>query len=227
MHKQQTQMRFGVAVLRHTCIRAALAVLLLIGMTTISACKKNYLTDGGLATAVTPLSNYDYLQGNADHYFDTVLMVIDHFNLKDSVNLAGTFFAPTDFSITSLLNAYNWTSLDSLYAHTTSKFLTQYMFTDTSMSLYGATTTPTAYTNWADTVCGLKETAQSYGVVNTVFTYDILQYIKINGQLDPASGPVGSDPADAVLNCQTTGIKTNNGKNTLNVFANNASLYMK
>lgn len=204
-----------------------IVLILLAGVLLSTSCNKNYLTDGGLAKAVTPLSNYDYLAGNANHFFDTLIMVIDHFNLKDSVNMAGTFFAPTDIEISSILTTENWTSLDSLYAHTTSKFITQYMFSDTSISLYSATTTPVEHTTWGDTVCGIKKTAEEETVVNTVFTYYILQYEKINGQLDGASGPVGSDPADAVLNCQTTGIKTSNGTKTLHVFADNAPLSLR
>ena len=201
--------------------------LICLFLLSASSCKKSYLTDGGLAKAVTPLSNYDYLAGNTYHLFDTLLMVIDHYNLKDSVNMAGTFFAPTDVSISSVLTAEQWTSLDSLYAHCTSKFITQYCFADTSLSLYSATTIPVAHPSWADTIAGLKKTAYTYLVVNTDFTYYTLQYIKINGQLDGINGPVGSDPADVVLNCQTTGVLTSNGKTNLNVLSGNASLAIR
>ena len=70
-----------------------------------TSCKKDsYRTDGGVASANTTLSTYDYLAGNAYHYFDTLLLIVDHFGLKDSVNKAGTFFAPTDYAISALMD---------------------------------------------------------------------------------------------------------------------------
>lgn len=198
-------------------------ILLVLGSILVTSCNKNYLTDGGVSKANTSLSTYDYLAGNEYHYFDTVLLIADHFGLKDSINKSGTFFAPTDFSITALMTTLNVTSLDSLYDYITSKFLTQYMFADSSINLANATLDPVAHPNWADTIAAVKKTAYTYGAANSTFTYYILQYVKINGQMDGVNGPVGSDPADAVLNCQTTGILTSTGT-TLHVLANNASL---
>jgi hypothetical protein len=190
------------------------------------SCNKNYLTDGGLAKANTSLSTYDYLAGNTYHYFDTVLLIADHFGLKDSMNNAGTFFAPTDFSISALMLSLNITTLDSLYNHITSKFITQYMFADSTLTLANATLAPVAHMNWADTVCAIKKTASTEGVANSSFTYYVLQYVKINGQMDGVNGPVAGDLADAVLNCQTTGIRTVTGT-TLHILSNKASLALR
>jgi hypothetical protein len=184
----------------------------------LSSCEKNYLTDGGLAKPTTTLNTYDYLQSNAYHQFDTVLMIIDHFGLKDSLNSAGTFFAPTDFSIVRFMTNEQITSLDSLYAHVSAKFLTQFMFSDSTLTLDNATLKAVSHQNWADTICGVMKTANTFGAANSVFTYYVLQYIQINGWLDGSSGAPANDPTDGILNCQTTGIKTASGTN-LNVLS--------
>lgn len=199
--------------------------LVLAALTMISfySCKKDYLTDGGLAKSNTPYNTYDYLRNNATHQFDSVIMIIDHFGLKDSVNNAGTFFVPTDYSINRFMNTAQMASMDSLYAHISSKFLTQFMFSDTAITLNKVTTSVRLYQNWADTVSGVKKTAFTYGAANSAFTYYILQYVQINGALDGSSGAPASDPPDGVLNCQTTGIKTSSGTN-LNVLTNTADI---
>lgn len=189
----------------------------------LSSCKKNYLTDGGLAKTTTTLDTYNYLKSNAYHQFDTVLMIIDHFGLKDSLNSAGTFFAPTDFSITRFMTNEQITSMDSLYAHISSKFLTQFMLSDSTLTLANATLNAVSHPNWADTICGVMKTANTYGAANSVFTYYILQYVQINGWLDGSPGAPANDPTDGILNCQTTGIKTASGTN-LNVLSNMSNI---
>jgi hypothetical protein len=207
-----------------------LAVFLFLA-TGMSSCKKqSYLTDGGVSNPHTSLSTYDYLKGNAYHYFDTTILLIDHFNLKDSVNKAGTFFAFTDYSINLLMLQLGVTSLDQLYDSISSKFLTQYMFTDTSITLANASTTAVQYTNWVgDSLapCAVRKLEQTYTVslTNTTpaFDYYTLQYIKINGVLDGSPGAPANDPVDNYLSCQTTGILTSSGT-TLHVLVNNATL---
>lgn len=190
-----------------------------------TSCKKDYLTDGGASSPNTSLSTYDYLKANKYHYFDTTLLLIDHFNLKDSVNKAGTFFAFTDFSIQSFMISFGYTSLDSLYAHTTSKLITQYMFSDSSITLNNATLVPVIHANWAgDTArCAIDKVQGTYGInlVNTSpsFNYFTLQYIKINGVLDGSPDAPPNDPVDVRIPCQTTGIKTSTGT-ALNVLSN-------
>ena len=189
-----------------------------------TSCKKDsYRTDGGVASANTTLSTYDYLAGNADHIFDTLLLIVDHFGLKDSVNKAGTFFAPTDYAIHLLMTTNNITTLDALYRQMNSRFLTQYMFSDTSLTLSTASTAVKTYQDWAGMTSGLAKVAAIYGVANSVLTYYTLEYIKINGVLDGSVGAPANDPTDAILRCQTTGIKTATGTN-LNVLVNNATL---
>jgi len=68
-------------------------ILLVVLAAGVVSCKKtSYLTDGGLANAKTSLTTYDYLKQQPYHYFDTTILIIDHFNLKDSVNNSKTFF---------------------------------------------------------------------------------------------------------------------------------------
>lgn len=189
----------------------------------LSSCDKNYIVDGGLSKAQSSFDTYDYLANNKYHEFDTLILMIDHFGLKDSVNKAGTFFAPSDYSISRFMVNSNISSLDSLYTQISSKFLTQYMFPDTSITLTNVKTYTVLYPNWADTLSGVKKTAFTYGAANSTFTYNILQYVQINGALDGSPNAPANDPPDAILNCQTTGIKTSSGTN-LNVLANTSNL---
>lgn len=208
-------------------VPAAILVMMLTGL---FSCKKEaYLTDGGLSNAKSSLSTYDYLKGNKYHYFDTVILLIDHFNLKDSVNKAGTFFAFTDFSVQSLMTTLGVTSLDDLYANVTSALLTQYMFSDSSLTLANASTTPKQVANWSGSAAlsAIDKIQLSYQVYLTnsapIFDYYTLQYVQINGVLDNSSGAPAGDPADTYISCQTTGIQTATGT-TLHVLINTAQL---
>lgn len=201
-----------------------LQVMVLAGMLCLASCKKDdYRTDGGLAQTNTSLSTYDYLAANSLHYFDTLLLVVDHLGLKDSVNKAGTFFAPTDYAIRRLMNVNNIATLDDLYTKINSKFITQYLFAQASLTLDNAATSVKTYDSWAGTTAGISKIALSYPVASTTLTYYVLQYVKINGVLDGSTGAPANDETDAILRCQTTGIKTASGTN-LNVLANNAPL---
>ena len=74
-----------------------LVILLLCGIVLVTSCKKNdYLTDDGIHNAKTPLNTYDYLKSNQYKLFDTFLLVIDKFGLKDELINAKTVFAVTD-----------------------------------------------------------------------------------------------------------------------------------
>jgi hypothetical protein len=194
-------------------------LLLILGL---ASCKKDdYRTDGGVATNNTTLSTYDYLAANAYKNFDTVLLIVDHFGLKDSVNKAGTFFAPTDYAIKRAMTDNNITTLDDLYKKINSKFVTQYMFSDTAITLNNAGISVKTYESWAGITAGISKIAGSYYVATTSLTYYTLQYVKINGVLDGTPGAPANDQVDAILRCQTSGIKTSSGTN-LNVLANTA-----
>lgn len=194
------------------------------------ACKKdNYLTDGGTHNAYTDLSTYDYLKGHSAHYFDTVILLIDHYHLKDSVNKAGAFFAFTDFSVNSLMKTLQLTTLEQLYSAVTSKLLTQYMFADSSINLANAGVTAQLHTNWAGSaaVSAVEKKPYTYYIYLTnsapAYNYYALVYVKVNGVLDGSPGAPAGDLTDTELPCQTEGIKTSTGT-TLHVLANNAVL---
>lgn len=71
-------------------------LLLLTGL--VASCTNDdYLVDGGKANPYVNMTTYDYLKSNP--LFDTLVMAIDIAGLKDAVNAAGTFYAPTNFSI--------------------------------------------------------------------------------------------------------------------------------
>jgi hypothetical protein len=207
-----------------------LPVTLLLLVMALFACKKdNYLTDGGTHNAYTSMSTYDYLKGHSADYFDTVVLLIDHFNLKDTVNKAGAFFAFTDFSVNALMTALHCTSLQQLYDSVSSKLLTQYMFSDSSISLANAGLRAQQQTNWAGTAapCAVEKKQYTYSVYLTnsspTYTYYALVYVKVNGVLDGTPNTPPGDPADVELPCQTEGIKTSTGT-TLHILANNAAL---
>jgi len=210
-------------------IKLYITVILLAAL--ISCKKDNYLTDGGKAKELSPLSNYDYLKNHTYHYFDTTILIIDHFNLKDSVNRAGTFFAFTDFSVATLMSTLGVTSLNDLYKQVSSKLVTQYLFTDAGITLDNAGETAKQYANWAgdaNALSAVKKVANTYGIylVNTApsYSYYTLQYVKINGVLDGSPNMPPGDVNDVSIPCQTTGIKTSNGATTLHVLANTAAL---
>lgn len=195
----------------------------------IMSCKKdNYLSNGGIHSVNTPLSTYDYLKQHSAHYFDTTILMIDHFNLKDSVNKSATFFAFTNFSVKLMMTNLKVNSLDELYDSVSSKLITQYLFGD-NISLDNVSSTAVAKTNWAGPLapCAVKTITGSYAVWLSgsapIFSYYSLQYIKVNGVLDGSPGAPEGDPADVAITCQTTGIKTSTGT-TLHVLANNAQL---
>ena len=58
----------------------------------VSCKKKDYLTDDGVHTAKTSLNTYDYLKSNQYHLFDTFLLVVDRFNMKDELLNAKSVF---------------------------------------------------------------------------------------------------------------------------------------
>jgi len=209
----------------------------------MAACKKDgYLTDGGLNKANTSFSTYDYLKNNQFHQFDTVIMLIDHYQLKDAVNNAKTFFAFTDMSVNQLMKNIQVKTVDlngdtilstaktlrQLTDSVSSKLFTQYMFTKT-ITLDDATLNAISYTNEVGSAApsAIKKTGTGVPVylANSAptFTYFTLQYVKVNGVVDGSPGAPASDPIDLVLSCQTTGVQTSTGT-TLHVLANNAAL---
>ncbi|HEY9261384.1 fasciclin domain-containing protein [Chitinophaga sp.] len=81
-------------------------ILLLVGLL-MSACKKDYYVDGGLADPHYNGTVYDYLVKNP-YLFDTIAFIVEKAGLKDMLqNDSVTFFAPTDQSIGDALGQLN------------------------------------------------------------------------------------------------------------------------
>ncbi len=206
----------------------------LLSASLVVGCKKSeYLTDGGVHNAITPLSNYDYLKQHSWNSFDSLVAIIDHFSLKEEVNQAGTFFAPTDYSIArflkfktdsvQLINENNKYGLDDLYKQLTADSIRQYLFTDK----YGLENTPEAIkqvVSLAKTSCTVQKILQTDGTFYQWGSTPVysLYYTKVRGTLDDPNAAIDpTDPnRDTRVMCQTTGILTNNGATFLHVLAN-------
>ena len=69
----------------------------------MAACKKDsYFVGGTLHNAKVNLTTYDFLKGNKDRLFDTLIILIDKAEIKDKINQPGvSFFAPTNYAIRS------------------------------------------------------------------------------------------------------------------------------
>lgn len=81
------------------------AVLLLTLIFT-SCQKDDYFVGGDLHKSKVNVSTYDFLKNNERGLFDTLIMLVDAAGLKESINQPGiTFFAPTDYSIRSYVEA--------------------------------------------------------------------------------------------------------------------------
>ncbi|WP_184545603.1 hypothetical protein [Mucilaginibacter sp. FT3.2] len=229
--------------MKHANKNIILIILALFMACGITACKKNgYLTDGGVNKAYTSFSTYDYLKNNQYHQFDTVLMLIDHYQLKGTVNSAKTFFAFTDMSVNALMKAIKvrtvdsdgdtvlsaMTSLNQLTDSVSAKLFTQYMF-NKAITLDDATLNSVLYTNEVGSAApsAIKKLSTGVPVYLTnsapTFTYFTLEYVKVNGVIDGSPGAPANDPIDLILQCQTTGIQTSSGT-TLHVLTNNAAL---
>ena len=203
----------------------------------ITSCKKNaYLTDTGIHDPITPLSNYDYLAQNQFRQFDTLLQIIDRFaGLKDQINKAGTFFAPTDFSITKTINARLTLkqqvnpsatyTLDSLINSMTIDSLRQYMFKETITLDNSPELQAKPYTSLGGTSQGaikVLQTAAPYTNRTTAPTY-LLYFVKVRGAVDIPGVASPPNETDISVLCQTTGILTSNGATVLHVLNNTHS----
>jgi hypothetical protein len=202
----------------------------LMGMAT--SCKKsNYLTDGGVHDPKTPLSNYDYLAQHPWKSFDTLLTIIDHYGLKNEVNSAATFFAPTNYSITAymkiklanarLIDENATYTFDSLYSDITIDSVKQYLFSQ-RITLNEAKNEAQVYTSLGNTPCAVVKQLQTdyqYVERSSAATY-LLYFIKVRGALDMPGTPPPANETDVQVVCQTTGIQTSNGATLLHVLSN-------
>ncbi len=204
-----------------------LNLLLIISMT---SCKKSeYLTDEGNHEAATPLSTYDYLKTHSWNSFDSLIAIIDHFGLKDEVNNAKTFFAPTDYSINKFFllkksgrDENNPYTMDTLYKEINADSIRQYLFSD-KLTLANASEVASKVQTLGKTnaaVHKIKQTDPAYYQWSSTPVF-MLYYTRVRGDLDDPNGTVDpNDPnRDTRVVCQTTGIETSSGT-TLHVLSN-------
>lgn len=87
-----------------------LAVLLLA----LTACNNDdYLIDGGVSDPHVNMTTYDFLKSKT--LFDTLVMAIDKAGLKEEVNRAATFYAPTNFSFKRYVDVQISYMVDNLH----------------------------------------------------------------------------------------------------------------
>ncbi|MCA5003827.1 DUF4859 domain-containing protein [Sphingobacterium bovistauri] len=211
-------------------------IFLIIGIIFLfSGCKKDaYLTDDGLHSEYVNQSTYDYLANHPQGMFDTLLLIIDHFGLKEELNSSKTFWAPSDYSIKRFYKVKEaiLKETDENAEYTFEKFLTDisvdslraYMYSDAQHSLSTAKTSYIQLSN-NTSIDGFaynkQKQPQGQWSYQDVF---YLYYIKVRGDVDQTA-PDGSirvdrnDQADVRVYCQTTGIKTNTGT-VINVLNN-------
>ncbi len=196
-------------------IKGAVLIFFAVMLLATSCKKDDYLTDGGTSIAETPLTTYDYLAAHQAKLFDTLLLVVDHYGLKDEINNAGTFFAPTDYSIKLYLRSKQTEQsptygLTDLYNDLTADSVRMYLFKE-KITMNSLTTTPTIYMSSANTEASLSKILQTdsgYYLWSSEPVY-FMYYGKKYGANTTR------------VQCQTTGILTQSGNGTvLHVLAN-------
>ncbi|RZK40697.1 MAG: hypothetical protein EOO90_14165 [Pedobacter sp.] len=195
-----------------------------LGLAYFTSCKKSeYLTDGGLSQAKSPLTTYEYLKQHKYHLFDTLIMVVDHYNMKDEINGAATFFAPTNYSINRYIklkrdsvkriNENNTYTLTDMYQQIKPDSLRIYL-SKSRVELTATPLSPAIVANAANTQTAVQrilqpKPAESWSSSPVYYLY----YIKVRGGLDPANSTIQPNDPDLDLKaqCQTTGIEPSSG----------------
>ncbi len=200
----------------------------------LAGCKKNdYLSGGSLHVAITPLNNLDYLKGNAFKQFDTVAIIIERLNLVNEVNKAETFFAFTDFSVLNMINLklqlkqtinpLATYTLDSLINDISADSVKQYILNEPMELANAPELKAQLLISAGNTNMGVLKQLQTGApyVDRTKAPTYLLFYVKVRGALDEPGVIPPPNENDILVLCQTTGIKTSNGKTTLHVLNNN------
>jgi hypothetical protein len=215
--------------MKNTILYIFIAVLT---MGSIASCKKSsYLTDGGLSNPKSPLSTYDYLKQHPYKLFDTLIMVIDHYQMKDEVNGAQTFFAPTNYSINKyiklkrdsvrLINESRNYTLTDMYNDINADSLRMYCV-KSRVELMNTPDVPTLTSNNANKPVAVQRILQpkppeAWSSSPIYYLY----LIKVRNGLDPVGTtlPPNDPNRDISAQCQTTGIEPSSG-GILNVLSN-------
>src|SRR4051812_45562037 len=197
-------------------------LIAVVALVAVSCKKSGYLTDDGLHKAETPLSTYDYLKAHSWHSFDTLLLLVDRYELKAEMNSAGTVFASTNASITNYMrirlgekrffNENAKYTIDSLYKEMTADSIRQYFFPD-KITLNDATEEPQPVTSKINTKFGYfkqLQTSADYTQYTSGQTY-FLYLRKARGELDMPNSTPPINEIDITVLCQTTGILPSSG----------------
>lgn len=102
-------------------------VIIILFFSIIGCSKDSYLTDEGIHNPNITVSKVEYLEANNWKLFDTIVLLIDHYDMRAEVNSAPTFFAVTDFAFgqnTSLENIFETYSADDIRAYIFNKKIT-------------------------------------------------------------------------------------------------------
>jgi len=215
--------------MKNTILYIFIAALTMGGL---ASCKKSsYLTDGGLSSSKSPLSTYEYLKQHPHKLFDTLIMVIDHYQMKDEVNAAATFFAATNYSINRYIKMKkaavlevdengNYTLAD-MYNDITADSLRMYCV-KSRVELTTAPEVATLAGNNANTQVAIQRILQpkppeAWSSVPIYYLF----FIKVNNGLDVPgiTLPDNSPDRDVSIRCQTTGIEPSSG-GILNILSN-------
>jgi len=198
------------------------ALLLLLG-----ACKKSYLTDGGVSNPNVNMTTYDYLKSNPS--FSSLVHLIDRAGVKDLVNGNITFFAVTNYGVDEWVTARRIRkviqtndenivyTIDSIPVNTFRDSLLTYMYdgkiTRDNLSLSGK-----IYDNKLGAEPNVSYLIKLRRVTNQYTSYldhvDYINYTKVIAQrddqvLDPTTIPTAEQ--DKSYDCQTSGIITTTG----------------
>lgn len=201
------------------------SIILLLVVFAFNACQDDYLTDGGVSKSETSLTVYDYLNTNRYDMFDSLIVIIDSLKLKDTINNAGTYFAPNDYNIELYLKIKT-TELqelvgpDTVYSFNSllkdpdlaSDFILQYAFKDKITLQNDVSTAGIEYTNLAGNVV----------IVKKIKTDDAAYYKYTD---DPVYFLYYCKEGKENERCQTTDILTQNGNGTVLHALNNGHIF--
>jgi len=200
-------------------------LFLLILVIVFTACKKNYIDDGGKSSPNVNMTTYDFLR--SDTIFADLVHLIDRAGLKEAVNGNITFFATTNYGVQDYLKAMKQRRADSLHDENITYTLDSiplqnldslktYMF-DGKINRDQMTVQGKLYNSLFGSIPNVQYLIKllrthEYGAY--VDHIDYVTYTKVYGtrddlELDPKSIP--PDQVDQSVTCQTSGIITTTG----------------
>lgn len=196
--------------------------LLLLTSLTTACTNDDYLTDGGIASPYVNMTTYDYLKSNP--LFDTLVMAIDIAGLQDEINAAGTFYAPTNYSMNEYirdeLSLRRQLDADAVYTFdsipvTEFDSIRMYIFAET-ITRDSLTEEGRIYTSSAGIQFKLSKEPQSAYQDDLVIQPEYLYFIKKIGSYfdtyeDTVNDNVSTRERDVRIRVQTSGLISTTG----------------